>query len=84
MKAEAVSAFEVCGKDGKYVPAKAELVDGKVLVSAESVPEPKYVRYGWKTWFIPTLFNAEGLPASPFKTDDFPAVTKDRYYLDTL
>ncbi len=84
LKPEAVSAFEICGADGKYVPAKAELADGKIIVSANEVADPKYVRYGWKKWFIPTLFNAEGLPASPFRTDDFPPTTKGRYYLDNL
>ncbi len=82
LKSEAVSAFKICGADGKYVPAKAELVDGKIIVSADGVPEPQNVRYGWQRWFVPTLFNAEGLPASPFRTDDFPPVTKGRYYLD--
>ncbi|NOU36790.1 MAG: hypothetical protein HOO88_08475 [Kiritimatiellaceae bacterium] len=82
LKPEAVSAFEICGKDGKYVPAKAEQAGNRIIISAESVPEPQYVRYGWKQWFVPTLFNAEGLPASPFRTDDFPPVTKDRYLLD--
>jgi len=82
LKPEMDSAFEICGKDGKYVPAKAELKDGRILVSAESVPDPASVRYGWKKWFIPTLINEDGLPASPFRTDDFPPVTKGRYYLD--
>jgi len=84
LKPEAISAFEVCGKDGKYVPAEAKLVDGKIIVSAKSVSEPQNARYGWRKWFVPTLFNKEGLPASPFRTDDFPLVTKDRYYLDKL
>jgi len=84
LKPEAVSAFEICGKNGSYVPAEAKLAAGKIIVSSEKVPEPQYVRYGWKKWFVPTLFNAEGLPASPFRTDDFPPVTKDRYYLDGL
>ncbi len=81
LKPETSSAFEVCGKDGNYVPAKATLADGKIIVSAESVKDPQNVRYGWKKWFVPTLFNNEGLPASPFRTDDFPPVTKDSYYL---
>jgi hypothetical protein len=51
-------------------------------VSAAGVPEPQNVRYGWKKWFIPTLFNREGLPASPFRTDDFPPATKDRDCFD--
>ena len=82
LKPEPDSAFEICGTDGNYVPAEAKLVDGNIIVSAASVPEPKNVRYGWKDWFVPTLFNNEGLPASPFRTDDFPPVTKERYYLD--
>lgn len=84
LKPEAVSAFEICGADGNYVPAKAELADGKIIVSAEGVTDPQTVRYGWKKWFVPTLFNAEGLPASPFRTDDFPPATKGRYYLKAL
>jgi len=84
LKPETNSAFEICGRDGNYVPAKAVLKDGKITVSSESVKDPQNVRYGWKKWFVPTLFNAEGLPASPFRTDDFPPVTKDRYYLDRM
>jgi len=76
LKPEAVSAFEICGADGTYVPAAARLADGKILVSAAGVASPKFVRYGWKKWFVPTLFNAEGLPASPFRTDDFPPTTR--------
>jgi sialate O-acetylesterase len=84
LNSAAVGAFEICGADGNYVPAEAKAAGGKIFVSSRSVPEPKNVRYGWKKWFIPTLFNNEGLPASPFRTDDFPPFTKDRYYLDRL
>jgi sialate O-acetylesterase len=82
LKPSAGNAFEICGKDGKFVPARARLFKGKIIVSAEQVKDPREVRYGWKKWFEPTLFNAEGLPASPFRTDEFPAATKDRFYLD--
>ncbi len=82
LKPEAVSAFEICGKDGIFVPAKAECVEGKIVVSSENVKDPQEVRYSWKNWVVPTLFNVEGLPAAPFRTDDFPPATKDRFYLD--
>ncbi len=82
LKPLAESAFEICGPDGRYVPAKAELIDQRLVISSEEVADPQHVRYGWRKWFVPTLFNQEGLPASPFRTDDFPAETKDRYYLD--
>ena len=78
------SPFEICGTDGNYVPATAELVDGTIIVCADSVENPQYVRYGWRKWFEPSLFNVEGLPASPFRTDDYTPETKGRYYLDEL
>jgi sialate O-acetylesterase len=78
------SPYEICGKDGKYVPAEAKVIDGKLIISAKGVEHPQHVRYGWRKWFEPTLFNKEGLPASPFKTDDFDYESKGRYYLDRL
>jgi sialate O-acetylesterase len=78
------SGFEIAGEDGEYVTAKAEMDNGKIIVSAESIPEPKSVRYGWKKWFIPAVFNKKGLPSSPFRTDDFTPVTTGRYYMDRL
>jgi sialate O-acetylesterase len=82
LKSEVESAFEICGPDGLYVPAQADLDGQRIRVSSPAVSAPKHVRYGWKKWFVPTLFNAEGLPASPFRTDDFPSKTEGRYYLD--
>jgi sialate O-acetylesterase len=84
LKPAAAGAFEICGADGNYVPAAAELVGGRIVVSSPAVSEPLYVRYGWKKWFVPTLFNQEGLPAVPFRTDPFPLQSAGRYYLDTL
>ncbi len=62
--------FAVAGKDKKFVWAKAEIVGDTVEVWSEEVPEPKAVRYAWA--YNPesaNLINAEGLPASPFRTD---------------
>jgi sialate O-acetylesterase len=64
-----LSEFQVAGKDGKFVPARA-VIDGQtVLVSAEGVAEPMQVRFGWHKKTNPNLMNKEGLPASPFQTD---------------
>jgi len=62
----ALADFEVAGRDGRYVPATASIADGAVIVSAPAVASPLAVRYGWKPAFRPTLFGANGLPASPF------------------
>ena len=64
-----LKGFTIAGADGKFVPAKAEIKGDKVIVSAEGVTDPKAVRYGWENVPDVNLFNEEGLPASPFRTD---------------
>lgn len=64
-----LKGFTVAGADGKHVPAVAEIKGDKVVVSAPGVTEPKAVRYGWANVPDVNLFNKEGLPASPFRTD---------------
>jgi sialate O-acetylesterase len=60
--------FRIAGADGKYVPAKAEIVGKQVVVSSPEVPSPVSVRYCWRNGAEGTLFNGEGLPASSFRT----------------
>jgi len=107
--------FEVCGTDGRFVPAEARIVGDTVVVSSPSVAEPVHARYSWTNypadmtafeedlarweqekenqpepakWLQEqldetyaenadypiecNLYNKEGLPAVPFRTDDFP------------
>jgi sialate O-acetylesterase len=45
-------------------------------VSSAEVAQPVAVRYAWKDWPDYSLANGAGLPASPFRTDDWPAVKK--------
>ena len=67
---EDVSEFAVAGPDKKFVWAKARLRGNQVLVWSNEVPEPRYVRYAWADNPVnPNLYNKEGLPASPFRTD---------------
>lgn len=69
--------FTICGADEKFVPAKAEIRrDTGIVVWSPNVPNPVAVRYGWSNWMVVDLFNKAGLPASPFRTDDFPMITK--------
>ena len=61
--------FEIAGADGKFVPAKAVIDGNTVVVTADNVPAPTAVRYGWTN--VPdtiNLFNKENLPASPFSS----------------
>ena len=58
--------LEVAGADGLFYPATAIVSANTATVGSPSVRQPVSVRYGWKSVFTPTLFNTEGLPASPF------------------
>jgi sialate O-acetylesterase len=64
--------FEVAGVDGNFVPGDAKIDGNTVVVSSSQVAQPIYVRYGWADVVEANLYNKEGLPASPFRTDDFP------------
>jgi len=63
-----LTGFEIAGNDGVFYPAKALITDDKIIVSSKKVMSPAHVRYGWKNWFVGTLFNSEGLPASSFSS----------------
>jgi sialate O-acetylesterase len=67
--------FQICGTDRQWVWAKAEIDGRRVNVSHPDVPEPIAVRYGWSDFPVANLYNAAGLPASPFRTDNFPLTT---------
>jgi sialate O-acetylesterase len=67
-----LSHFLIAGEDKTFVPAKAEIVGETVVVSGENVAKPIAVRYGWSHDAEPNLANKAGLPASPFRTDDWP------------
>ena len=66
-----VSGFAIAGDDQKFVWADAQVVNGQVIVSNDRVKEPVAVRYGWAGNPKCNLVNAAGLPASPFRTDDW-------------
>ena len=65
-----LEGFEIAGDDRVFYPASAKIVSGKqVLVVSEEVPNPVAVRYAWRNWVIGTLYDANLLPASSFRTD---------------
>ena len=67
---EELGEFAIAGADKKFVWAKAVIEGDKVVVWNDSVSNPIYVRYAWADNPVnPNLFNKEGLPASPFRTD---------------
>jgi sialate O-acetylesterase len=73
-----VHGFTVCGDDKVFHPATAVIEGETVVVKCDKVSKPVAVRYGWVNFAKPelNLTNAAGIPAVPFRTDDFPLTTK--------
>jgi sialate O-acetylesterase len=72
-KGDKLAGFSIAGADRKFVPADA-VIDGQtVVVSTPQVAAPLAVRYGFAQFVHPlcNLYNKDGLPASPFRTDDW-------------
>ena len=68
--------FSVAGNDHQWHWADAKIQGDSVIVSSPQVPEPRAARYAWQANPHATLFNGAGLPATPFRTDDWPGVTE--------
>ncbi len=70
--ADKLQGFMIAGEDKKFVWADAIIEGDTVLVSSPAVPQPAAVRYAWSPNFRwANLFNQDGLPAQPFRTDDW-------------
>ncbi|MHC4460535.1 MAG: sialate O-acetylesterase, partial [Planctomycetota bacterium] len=70
-----LKGFAVAGADRKFVWADAKIDGDTVVVSSDKISEPVAVRYAWANNPVCNLYNKEGLPASPFRTDDWPGIT---------
>jgi sialate O-acetylesterase len=70
-----LTGFTVSGNDGRFFNATAKIEGDTVVVTSDKVPEPTAVRYGWANCPVVNLWNKDGLPASPFRTDVRPGVT---------
>ncbi len=75
---DSVKGFAVAGEDKKFVWADAKIDGSSVWVHSDQVAHPVAVRYAWADNPDAELFNTDGLPASPFRTDDWPGLTAER------
>ncbi|MBS1786462.1 MAG: sialate O-acetylesterase [Acidobacteria bacterium] len=75
VKGDKLTGFAIAGADQKFVSAEAIIKGDKIIVSSSTVAQPVAVRFGWENWPVLNLWNKAGLPATPFRTDDFPMVT---------
>ena len=70
--------FAIAGEDHKFVWAEAKIEGDDVVVWSKDISNPVAVRYAWADNPVCNLYNKSGLPASPFRTDDWPGVTVNR------
>lgn len=71
--------FEIAGSDQKFFPAQAFIKDGQVVVHHHAVQKPVAVRYNWADNALEgNLFNNEGFPAEPFRTDSWKGITESK------
>jgi sialate O-acetylesterase len=69
--------FEIAGEERNYAAAEARIDGETVIVRADGIERPVAARYAWRNDPVGcNLYNRAGLPASPFRTDDWPEVTR--------
>ena len=68
-KGNELNDFVIAGSDNKFVPAKAIIKGDKIVISSDKITNPVAVRMGWSNVPHINLFNKNGIPASPFRTD---------------
>lgn len=66
---KAIKGLVIAGKDGRFVEAKARIEEDKLIVYSPDVKAPEIVRYCFDDAMSGNLFNKEGLPVAPFRTD---------------
>jgi len=64
-----LTCFRIAGEDYQFVPARAVIDNGTILVSADGIAHPVAVRFAWESTDQPNLFGTSGLPVGPFRTD---------------
>lgn len=75
VKGDKPGEFSVAGKDRQWHWAEAKVEGDSVIVSSPDVPDPQAARYAWQANPAANLFNRAGLPAVPFRSDNWPGVT---------
>lgn len=76
-----IKGFEIAGADKKFYYARAVMDGHRIIVSADAVTNPVAVRYAWADDAgEANLFNKEGFPAVPFRTDQWKGITEGKRY----
>jgi sialate O-acetylesterase len=76
LRGNQLTGFTVAGADEGFYNADARIEGDTVIVSSPHVAKPTAVRFGWTNYPVVNLWNKDGLPASPFRSDGFPLTTQ--------
>jgi sialate O-acetylesterase len=77
-RGEKLTGFTIAGEDKKFHNATAKIEGDTVIVQSSEVSSPVAVRFGWANYPVVNLWNKDGLPASPFRTDSWTGVTEGK------
>jgi len=66
-----INGFEIAGADRIFHPANATIYKNTIQVKSDEISDPIAVRYAFKDWVVGNLYNTEGLPIAPFRTDNW-------------
>ena len=76
-----INGFEICDRNYHYLPAtNAEIRGNEIAIWNNSIGQPEAVRYAWSNYPSKNLYNAEGLPANPFRTSKHAPITTSLVY----
>ena len=78
MKGNTLAEFTIAAAGAAFAPAKAIIEGNTVLVWSDAVQQPAAVRFAWRNIPQPNLYNKAGLPASPFRTDNWTLTTEGK------
>jgi sialate O-acetylesterase len=73
-----LTEFTIAGDDQNFVSANAKIEGSTIVVWSDAVKNPKAVRFAWRNIPRPNLYNGAGLPASPFRTDNWITPTQGK------
>ena len=77
-KGGVLTGFAIAGADSQFVWAQAQIDGESVIVSSPKIKNPLAVRYAWADNPLCNLYNSAGLPALPFRTDDWDGMTRSK------
>jgi len=75
VRGDKLTGFTIAGEDKVWHNAEAKIEGDTVVVTSDKVSKPVAVRFGWANFPVVNLWNKDGLPATPFRTDSWPGVT---------